>query len=99
MTVFIKRYPSNGELPIKEGRYIVSNGNTWFEAFYCKEFSFHEEFKDCSGVDVWLEEVELPSEEDVHKEAFTYYGNAPGTRSLNIFKHGAIFILNKLKGE
>ena len=58
-TLFIKRYPSKGELPKEEGRYIVSNGLTWFEVSYCKEFSFHEEFTDCSDVEVWLEEIEI----------------------------------------
>lgn len=52
-------------VPSKEGRYIVSNGLGWFEVSYSKDFSFHEEFTDCSGVESWLEPVELPSDEEI----------------------------------
>jgi hypothetical protein len=33
----------------------------------------------------------LPSDADIHNQAYKYYGNAPGERSMSLFKHGAAF--------
>lgn len=36
---------------------------------------------------------------DIEKTAYKYYGNAPGDRSMNIFKHGAEWALTELKNK
>lgn len=88
-SVFIK-VPVSERLPNESGLYITNNGVTHFISG-CKRWA---------GVDpLWyLEEIELPTENQVSIESLKYYGNVPGERSINIFKHGANFILNKLKG-
>ena len=45
----------------------------------------------CDGVVAWLEEIELPSEEDIIELA-------QKTSCVNQFWNGAYFILSKLKG-
>lgn len=51
----------NDRLPDFEGMYMVINADlAMFQATYDKEYSFHEEFTDCSGVTHWLEPIELP---------------------------------------
>lgn len=87
-------------LPKNEGSYIVGYEHGSFQCAYNTHYSFHAEFTDCSMIEWWLEEICLPTEDSVHKESVKYYGNSPGERSLNIFifKHGAKFILNKIKG-
>lgn len=44
--------------PKEDGRYIVTNGNGWFEVSYDEHYSFHEEFTDCSGITHYLRPVE-----------------------------------------
>ena len=79
-TVFIKRYPSKGELP-------KGNGDVFSEMGVL-------EYSEVYGWDVdpewWLEEIELPSEEEMQLVA-------PKTRCVNQFWNGANFILNHLK--
>lgn len=77
--------------PEKEGRYIVSNGLGWFEVNYSKQFSFHEEFTDCSGVTHWLEPVEVPTDEEIENHSLLQEG------FCNCFDEGAEWILQKLK--
>lgn len=98
-TVFIKRYPSKGELPSKRGKCMSNIG----DVKWCKKHGFYYEtilgtVKTCN-VKWFFQEIELPSEEDIREESIKYYGNTPGIRSLNIFKHGANFILNHLKSN
>lgn len=78
-------------LPEMEGRYPVLNHGQWHEANYCKEYSFHEEMTNCAGVTHWMEEVELPSDEEIKKES-----DKGWVRSH--FQAGASFILNHIKG-
>lgn len=40
--------------PLKEGRYIVTNGRGWFEVNWDEHYGFHEEFTDCSGLTHYL---------------------------------------------
>ncbi|TCV17170.1 hypothetical protein EDC17_101189 [Sphingobacterium alimentarium] len=101
-TVYIKRYPSKGELPKEQQHVIVywdkeplssrvanrSKNGYWF---------LSDEPCDCDEPDYWLEEIELPSKEDMNKLK-------PQDESLagvydSGFYNGASFILNKLKGE
>lgn len=91
MTVYVKRHHSKGEFPDKEGRYLVSNGLGWFEVSYSKLYGFHEEFTDCSGIDTWLEEVVIPSDQDMISIESTYYHDPES------FVDGANYILNQLE--
>lgn len=89
--IFIKRYPSKGELPRSVGgRYNTDLGNLdfWDDDLSWTNF-------DCVRVtpEYWLQEIELPSEDDVYSEGIT-----SGKTPLDFIK-GANFILNKLKGE
>ena len=60
----------NDRLPDFEGTHTVINADlAMFQATYDKEFSFHEEFTDCSGVTHWLEPVEIPTNEEIKNEA------------------------------
>lgn len=60
-TVFIKRYPSKGELPKEEGFYITNIGKIPFRN---NLFGKYAEY--------WLEEIELPSEDII--QALDYNG-------------------------
>ncbi|MBG0512911.1 hypothetical protein [Elizabethkingia meningoseptica] len=51
----------NDRSPDSEGVYTVVNvDKAMFQVSYNKQFGFHEEFTDCSGVTHWLEPFELP---------------------------------------
>jgi len=80
MTVFIKRYPSKGEFP-KEDVFAVLTKNG-------KMFSFDV----TDRTEWWLEEIELPSEEEISKEV----KDRNNFLKLGFIK-GANFILNHLK--
>ena len=88
-TVFIKRYPSKGELPKKEGFYLTNKGKLHTD-------NFKSWF-----VEYWLEEIELPSEEEFEIE----YGHVEqkGMKDIveKLISRGAwsafYFILNHLK--
>ena len=77
-TVFIKRYPSRGELPKTAGYYDTNVGRV-----FCVNEIFDRPKKYYPSW--WLEEIALPSEEDVNR----FW--------CQKFKKGAMFILNKLK--
>lgn len=47
----------------------------------------------CDGVVAWLEEVELPTDEEIYSEA-----GKNSTRTYLAFERGASFILNHIKG-
>lgn len=42
---------------LEDGNYVVTNGLAFFEVSYCKQFSFHEEFTDCSGLTHYLRPI------------------------------------------
>lgn len=95
MTVFVKRYPSKGEFPEKSGWYLGSGA--------VHQYSVDNGFYDT--VKWWLEEIELPSEEDVRREALGpfkekhldgQYGDFIQD-DINTFTKGANYILNLLK--
>ena len=84
-SVFVKRYPSKGELPKED--------DIWYDTNigYIKFDISDKKWLVIGGIVTWwLEEIELPSEEDIY--------NAPNWDSmLASFRNGANFILNKLK--
>ncbi|HAE65723.1 MAG TPA: hypothetical protein DCG77_00505 [Sphingobacterium sp.] len=82
-SVFIK-VSTKDRLPSDNGLYLTNNGHVHFLSG-CKRFM---------GCDPqwWLEEVELPSDEEIKKEAENH-------AFTNAFKLGANYILNTLKGE
>lgn len=91
-TVFIKRYPSKGEFPKENNKDYCSNvGMVYFRK---GNFYFRDEqlITFTNKVEWFLEEIELPSEEEIQSVA-------PKTRCVNQFWNGVNFILNKLKGE
>lgn len=93
-TVFVRRYPSKGELPKKDGRYITSKGlSTMYKLNEgCGKrtgYGFWQSLK----IEWWLEEIELPSYGDVYSESFK------SDKTPSDFIKGANYILNKLKGE
>lgn len=94
-TVFVKRYPSKGELPREDDNGYCSNvGMVYFRK---PKFYFRDEqlitFTD--KVEWFLEEIELPSEEEITIEA----DKIDTWKESYGFESGANFILNKLKGE
>lgn len=93
-SVFVKVKVTE-RLPNNEGRYMVGYEYGAFESSYSIDFNFYEEFTDCSIIDWWLEEIELPSEEDIMHEE-----NKQHTNEASIgFIKGANYILNKLKDD
>lgn len=94
-TVFIKRYPSKGELPKCKGHsyriYVITNNCI---VYYDKYDGWEHD------IDWWLEEIELPSDEEIDKSGDDFaYPHIDSAFAFNCFMHGANFILNKLKGE
>lgn len=88
-TVFIKRYPSKGELP-KE----YEDVNTDCGLGFYGDGEWHLALTETYKPDYWLEEIELPSEKEINNEL-----DAIPWGFEEAFKEGANFILNKLKGE
>ena len=103
-TVFIKRYPSKGELPKVDNReYLTDKGllkferGEWFSWWQSDQYT-------PAYPNFYLEEIELPSEEDVQSQ---YEANAIANRIdkskcdwmyyVNGWKHSYNFILNHLK--
>lgn len=90
-SVFIK-VSTKDRLPSESGFYLTNNGHVHFLSG-CKRFM---------GCDPqwWLEEVELPSEENVNNSLINSKRHIT-TYSLyqNGYEDGANYILNKLKGE
>lgn len=90
-TVFIKRYPSKGELPSKKDYYFCldqfsSNVMYFFDGRYMVDDTHN-----VINIEYWLEEIELPSEEEIYSESFK------SDKTPKDFIKGANFILNKLK--
>lgn len=97
-TVFIKRYPSKGELPkFKDGVY----QGYFHTEFGLVKYSKYDGWKLARKYpDYFLEEIELPSEEEIDKSGDDFaYPHIDSAFAFNCFMHGANFILNKLKGE
>ena len=82
-TVFIKRYPSKGELPKESGFYLTNLGSRHYIGNEIARLF------DCEP-QWWLEEVELPSEDEIIEVAHN-------VRCVNQFWDGVNFILNKIK--
>lgn len=99
-TVFIKRYPSKGEFPKEENKDYCSNvGMVYFRKgnFYLRD---EQLITFTNKVEWFLEEIELPSEEEIDKSGDDFaYPHVDSAFAFNCFMHGANFILNKLKGE
>lgn len=77
-------------LPIKRGTYLTNKGYKKF----CKKYLFYHEdiYSINSNIKIqwWLEEIELPTEDELSKESKdSYYPYS--------FEEGASYILNKLK--
>lgn len=70
-TVFIKRYQSKGELPKKGGNYNSDKGLVFFNSVR-NEFE-HYYLKDDVNIQYWLEEIELPSEDEIEEASNRYY--------------------------
>lgn len=90
-TVFIKRYPSKGEFPNKDKTWVIANGadiNYFNGVFECPRTVEVQE-----NIQRWLEEVELPSEEEIYSES----KSKGDWYDIENFIKGANFILNKLK--
>ena len=96
-TLFIKRYPSKGELPkFKDGVY----QGYFHTEFGLVKYSKYDGWKLARKYpDYFLEEIELPSEEEIENKFPTHNGS--GTRlDINIGRQeGANFILNHLKSN
>lgn len=82
-SVFIK-VSTKDRLPSESGLYLTNNGHVHF-LYGCKRFM------GCAP-QWWLEEVELPSDEEIKKAVENH-------SFTNAFKLGAHYILNILKGE
>ena len=90
-TVFIKRYPSKGELP-KQG-FVYTNQGVMYFLEDNKRFIDNDNHS-TPMPNWWLEEIKLPSEEEIYLEL--------GKKSIRNFKRfidGANFILNHLKSN
>lgn len=88
MKVFVKRYPSKGELPETAGYYDTNAGRV----FYVNEkFDRPKKYYPIW----WLEEIEIPSEEEMFNHATTV--ECKEGEELDAFRDGANFILNLLK--
>lgn len=94
-SVFIKRYPSKGEFPIKGGGYYSEKGIV----FYNKNRREFEDYLLSYDINIewWLEEIELPSEEAVLQNSENILVSS-NEYSIG-FESGAKFILNHLKSN
>lgn len=97
-TVFIKRYPSKGELPeFKDGVY----QGYFHTEFGIVKYSKYDGWKlSRKYPDYFLEEIELPSMDDIME--FKVLKDKPTNidlQRLRGFKSGANFILNHLKSN
>ena len=92
-TIF-RKVSVTDRLPEKEGIYVVKNDQSYFEAIFDHNYSFHGEFTDCSGVTHWLEEIELPLDPIIQPAR----RGVPATKEYSEgYLNGVKFILNKLK--
>ena len=99
-TVFIKRYPSKGELPTVDDReYLTDKGLLKFEKG--KWFSWWQADQYTSAYpNYFLEEIELPSEEEIEQEEYHNFIQSDRNHYFKDgFRTGANFILNHLKSN
>lgn len=89
MKVFVKRYPSKGEFP-KESRIYITNAGA---LHYLHPF---QRWLD-NDPQWWMQEIELPSEEDIEIKGREEWWYTDLEESLQPFKSGANYILNHLK--
>ena len=115
MTVFIKRYPSKGELPEYGQRVIglVLEQNDLGLSKFLWNVSYHEEEKkffmdgDIVSIEYWLEKIELPNAEDIGRGALGPFKEKDLEdqygdfiqEDINTFTKGANYILNHLKSK
>lgn len=87
-TVFIKRYPSKGELPKEDGFYITNIGKIPF-------------INNLSGkyAEWFLEEIELPSDVEIRNNLLEQGTSANYALYQSGHEDGANFILNHLKSN
>lgn len=93
-TVFVKRYIDKGEFP-KDG-WVLTPSGAWM--FHGGRFRCPHDGTIQQGINEWLEEIELPSEEELDEKSDLKKGSQMWFHSQG-FTQGANFILNKLKGE
>lgn len=86
-TVFIKRYPSKGELPKEDGYYLTQVGVVHFRGWFN------------NWIEYWLEEIELPSEEEIRNNLLEQGTSANYALYQSGHEDGANFILNHLKSN
>lgn len=93
-TVFIKRYPSKGELPtVDDKKYLTDKGLLMFEKG--KWFSWWQADQYTPAYpNYFLEEIKLPTEEEIYLES-----GKKSKRTFQRFIEGANFILNHLKSN
>lgn len=91
MKVFVKRYPSKGEFPKENDKDYCSNvGMVYFTK---DKFYFRDEqlITFTNKVEWFLEEIVLPSDEEIYSESFK------SDKTPKDFIKGANYILNLLK--
>ena len=90
-TVFIK-VSVKDRIPSVSDFYHTNKGIAYYSDIF-EDWSYDD-------VEYWLEEIELPSEEEIDKSGDDFaYPHIDSAFAFNCFMHGAKFILNKLKGE
>lgn len=100
-TVFVKRYPSKGELPSEEDYYFCLDEYNNLNSCYFDGKNIINDNCVIINPEYWLEEIELPSEKEIFLEVDKIVDSqvAYGFYIAYGFYNGANFILNKLKGE
>ena len=90
---------TNDRLPDKPGFYFTSDG-LLYKNKDSKEWSYYDRidliFKKVEAPEWWLEEIELPTEEEINKPANDEYVDS--LRGYSAFKKGAEWVINKIKG-
>lgn len=99
MKVFVKRYPSKGDFPSREGLYHTNIGRVSFNKTF--DWIDHHNYT-CSCPNYWLEEIELPSEDEIgvtsYSEAWKRdMGLSENNSYEDGYREGANYILNLLK--
>lgn len=96
-TVFVKRYIDKGEFP-KDGWVLTPRG-AWM--FHGGRFRCPHDGTIQQGINEWLEEIELPTEEEIDINLFEYLFEQDSRANYALYqegyKDGINFILNKLK--
>jgi len=108
MEAYRKVYIEKDGFPKEDGRYIVGftikhilpGGDQMvdysFMADYNKQYSFHEEMTDCSYIEWWLKEIEIPTYEQASEKIKSESRNDWAGVS---FLDGVNWMLMKIKGQ